>query len=108
MRESIPTSIWEPMPTHQAVFYVMRDMMHIAYTLDRPVCRAHNLHDDNVLSEPRAQKKSKKPLITFDKKYVKPNGKGKLNGSESPQHRPKEIKRARKKATESTRIPAAG
>ena len=96
------------MPTHQAVFYVMQDMMHIAYTLDRPVCRAHNLHDDNVLSEPRAQKKSKKPLITFDKKYIKPNGKGKLNDTKILRRKPKETKRARKKTTESTRVPAAG
>jgi hypothetical protein len=106
MRENPPTSIWEPMPTHQAVFYVMQDMMHIAYTLDKLVCTIHTLRDDNVLSEPRPQKKSRKALITFDKKYVKPNGKGKLNGSESPQHRPKETKRAGKKTTKSTRVPA--
>jgi len=104
MRESLPTSIWEPMPTHQAVFYVMQDMMHIAYTLDKLVCTTHTLRDDNVLSEPRPQKKSRKALITFDKKYVKPNGKGKLNATKILRRKPKETKRAGKKTTKSTRV----
>jgi hypothetical protein len=105
---SYPPPIWEPLPTREAVFYLMSDMAHIAGTLDKVACREHTLCDDNVLAFTMASGKRKKDDVVYAKKYVKPNGIGALNVRATPPRSRKKSKRAGKKAAKSVRVHAAG